>query len=125
MDVCVVSPGGELLLPRNMKAAPAPVLKAVAPSRASLVVAVKCLFTWDWLADLCAQEGSAFVLGHARSRQAVHGGTATNAKIDSEKIALLLRGGRFPTASVSPARMRAPRALLRRRPHLMRTRAEL
>jgi hypothetical protein len=28
-------------------------------------VAVECIFTWYWLADLCATEGIAFVLGHA------------------------------------------------------------
>jgi hypothetical protein len=28
-------------------------------------VAVECLFTWYWLADLCADEDIPFVLGHA------------------------------------------------------------
>jgi hypothetical protein len=28
-------------------------------------VAVECMFTWYWLADLCAHEGIPFVLGHA------------------------------------------------------------
>jgi len=37
----------------------------------------------------------------------------------------VLRGGMLPQASVSPAAMRATRDLLRRRTHLMRTRAEL
>jgi hypothetical protein len=48
-----------------MKAAPAPFLKAVAPYRDGLVVAVECLFTWYGLADRCAHEGLPFVLGHA------------------------------------------------------------
>ena len=61
MDVCIVSHDGELLLHRNMHAAPAPLLKAVAPSRAGLVVAVAGLFTWSWLAELCAHEGMPFV----------------------------------------------------------------
>jgi transposase len=88
-------------------------------------VAVECLFTWYWLADLCAQEGIAFVLGHALYMKAIHGGTAKNDKIDSHKIAVLLRGGMLPQASVSPAEMRAARDLLRRRTHLMRRRADL
>jgi hypothetical protein len=32
-------------------------LKAVALYREGLVVAVECIFTWYWLADLCVQEG--------------------------------------------------------------------
>jgi transposase len=57
--------------------------------------------------------------------QAIHGGKATNDTIDSQKIAVLLRGGMLPQASVYPAQMRATRDLLRRRIHLMRKRAEL
>jgi transposase len=125
MYVCVVSQDGEILLHRNMKAAPEAFLKAVAPYREGLVVAVECIFTWYWLADLCAQEGIAFVLGHALYMKAIHGGKAKNDKIDSEKIALLLRGGMLPQAYVYPAKMRATRDLLRRRTHLMRKRAEL
>jgi transposase len=97
----------------------------VAPYRDGLVVAVECLFTWYWLADLCAQEGIPFVLGHALYMQAMHGGKATNDTIDSQTIAALLRGGMLPQASVYPAQMRATRDLLRRRTHLMRKRAEL
>ena len=55
----------------------------------------------------------------------MHGGKAKNAKIDSQKIATLLRGGRLPKAYVYPAEMRATRDWLRRRTHLMRKRAEL
>jgi len=89
------------------------------------VVAVACIVTWSWLAALCAAQGIPFVLGHALSRKALHGGKAKNEKMDSQTIAALLRGGMLPHAYGSPAEMRAPRAWLRRRPPLMRTRAEL
>jgi transposase len=125
MYVCVLKQDGEVLLHRNMQAAPEPFLKAIAPYRDGLVVAVACLFTWYWLADLCADEGIPFVLGHALSMQAIHGGKAKNDKIDSQKIAALLRGGMLPQASVYPAQRRATRDVLRRRTHLLRTRAEL
>ena len=125
MYVCVLKHDGEILLHRNMKAAPEPFLKAVAPYRDGLVVAVECLFTWYWLADLCADEGIPFVLGHALYMKAIHGGKAKNDKIDSQKIAALLRGGMLPKAYVYPAQMRATRDLLRRRTHLMRKRSEL
>jgi transposase len=78
-----------------------------------------------WLADLCAQEGFPFVLGHALYMKAIHGGKAKNDKIDAHKIGVLLRGGMLPQAYVYPAAMRATRDLLRRRMHLMRKRAEL
>jgi transposase len=125
MYVCLMNRDGEILVHRNMKAAPEPFLKAIAPYRDNLVVAVECMFTWYWLADLCAQEGIAFVLGHALYMKAIHGGKAKNDKIDSQKIAVLLRGGLLPQAYVYPAQMRATRDLLRRRTHLMRKRAEL
>jgi transposase len=125
MYVCILSQDGEIVLHRNMPAGPETFLKAIAPYRDQIVVAVECIFTWYWLADLCAQEGLPFVLGHALSIKAIHGGKAKNDKIDSQKIAGLLRGGMLPQAYVYPAAMRATRDLLRRRMHLMRKRAEL
>jgi transposase len=97
----------------------------VAPYRDGLVVAVECLFTWYWLADLCADQGIPFVLGHALYMKAIHGGKAKNDKIDSQKMAALLRGGMLPQTYVYPAAMRATRDLWRRRTQLMRKRAAL
>ena len=125
MYVCILDQHGTILVHRNMKASPEMFLKAIAPYRADLVVCVECIFIWYWLADLCAQEGIPFVLGHALYMKAIHGGKAKNDKIDSQKIAALLRGGMLPEAYVYPAEMRATRDLLRRRTHLMRKRAEL
>jgi len=108
-----------------MPARPDALLKAIAPSRDGIVIAVECIFTWYGLADLCAQEGLPFVLGHALSMKAMHGGKAKNDKIDSQTSAVLLRGGMRPQAYVYPAAMRATRDLLRRRLHLTRQRAAL
>ncbi len=125
MSLCIVNQDGAILVHRNMPAGPEPFLKAVAPYREDLVVCVACLFPWYWLADLCAREGMPFVLGHALSMKAIHGGKAKNDTIDSQNMAVLLRGGMLPQASVSPAAMRATRDVLRRRMPLMRKRAEL
>lgn len=125
MYLCILDRDGEIVLHRNMQAAPEPFLKAIAPYREDLVVCVECIFTWYWLADLCAQAGIPFVLGHALYMKAIHGGKAKNDKIDSHKIAVLLRGGMLPQAYVYPANMRATRDLLRRRMYLTRKRAEL
>jgi hypothetical protein len=98
MYVCILDQGGEILLHRHMKTSPDALLKAIAPSRDPLVVAAEGMFTWYWLADLCAAEGIPFVLGHALSRKAIHGGKATHDTIDAQKIAVLLRGGMLPQA---------------------------
>jgi transposase len=125
MYLCVLDAQGEILLHRNFKAEPEAFRQAVAPYRDDLVVAVECIFTWYWLADLCDAEGIAFVLGHALYMKAIHGGKAKNDKIDAYKIAVLLRGGMLPQAYAYPKAMRATRDLLRRRNHLMRKRADL
>jgi transposase len=123
--MCILNQEGAILLHRNMKAEPDSFLKAVAPFRQDLAVAIECIFTWYWLADLCANEEIPFVLGHALYMKAIHGGKAKNDKIDALKIASLLRGGMMPQAYAYPAEMRSTRDLLRRRMHLMRQRAEL
>jgi hypothetical protein len=125
LDVCILSQDGAVVLHRNMPARPDALLQAIAPYRDGIVIAVDYIFTWYWLADLGAQEGLPCVLGHALSMQAIHGGKATHDTIDSQKIAVLLRGGMLPQASVSPAAIRAPRDLLRRRRPLTRQRAAL
>jgi transposase len=125
MYVCILRQDGEVVLHRHMPASPDALLKAIAPYRDHMVIAVDCLFPWYWLADLWAQEGLPFVLGHALSMPAIPGGKAKNDQRDSQKIAVLLRGGLLPQADVSPAEMRAPRDLLRRRLHLTRQRAAL
>jgi hypothetical protein len=125
MDVCLLSQDGEVGLHRTMHAAPEPFLTAGAPARDGLRGAVAGLFPWSWLADLWAHAGLPWVLGHAWSLQALHGGKAQNETIDSQNMALLLRGGLLPQASGSPAEMRATRALRRHRVPLRRTRAKL
>lgn len=125
MYLCILNRDGEILVHRNMPAGPEPFLKTIAPYRTDLVVCVECMFTWYWLADLCAREGIPFVLGHALYLKAIHGGKAKNDKLDAQKIAVLLRGGMLPQADVYPEEMRATRDLLRRRLHLTRKRAEL
>ena len=125
MYVCILDQQGTKLVHKNLPTTPEAFLRLIAPYREDLVVGVECMFTWYWLADLCAKEGLAFVLGHALYMKAIHGGKAKNDKIDAHKIAVLLRGGMFPQAYVYPSEMRATRDLLRRRCHLVHKRAEL
>jgi len=125
MHVCLVNQAGDVLVHQNLKTEPDRFLSAIAPyCTQDMVVGVECMFTWYWLADLCHQQGIPFVLGHALYMKAIHGGKAKNDKIDSEKIAMLLRGGMLPQAYAYPHEMRATRDLLRRRLYLMHHRAE-
>ena len=57
MYVCILNQSGEILVHRNMKTTPETFLNVIAPYREGLVVAVECMFTWYWLADLCTHEG--------------------------------------------------------------------
>jgi transposase len=125
MYVCILNQEGEVLLHRNLRCDPEEFLRATAPYREDLVVAVECIFTWYWIADLCAKEGIAFVLGHALYMRAIHGGKAKNDRVDSHKTAALLRGGLMPQAYVYPSEMRATRDLMRRRLHFVRHRGQL
>jgi transposase len=125
MYLCILDREGNKRLHRNMRAKPHEFLRAVEPFREDLIVGAECMFTWYWLADLCLDENINFVLGHALYMKAIHGGKKKNDKIDSEKIARLMRGGTFPLSYVYPREMRATRDLLRRRTFLMRRRSEL
>ncbi len=57
--------------------------------------------------------------------KAIHGGKAKSDKIDSEKIARLMKGRTFPLAYVYPPELRPTRDLLRRRRMLVRMRSEV
>src|SRR4030066_449426 len=79
MYVCIMNQDGEIVTHRNIRTNPEVFLKTIAPYREDIVVAVECIFTWYWLADLCAQEGIAFVLRPAPHLKAVHGGEGKRA----------------------------------------------
>src|SRR5437879_3144770 len=102
MYVCILDAAGQVLVHRMVKSSAETSLEIVAPYRDDLVVAAECMFTWYWLADVCAAEGIVFVLGHALAMKAIHGGKAKNDKIDSQKIASLLRSGMLPQGAVDP-----------------------
>ena len=100
-----------------------------------------CIFTWYWVADFCAEQEIDFALGHASYMKSIHGEKTKSDKIDSEKIANLLRGASFwkklgkekrkffwrmfPIAYTYPKAKRAVRDLLRIRLFFVRQRAEL
>ncbi len=125
MYLCIISRDGAVLLHRNLPCDRERFLLAIQPFREDLVVAVECVYSWYWLADLCAKEGITFVLGHALYMKIIHGAKAKNDRIDSHKAAVLLRGGLMPQAYAYPEDMRATRDLMRRRLHFVRQRGSL
>jgi transposase len=125
MYVCILDQAGNILVHKNILASPRTLLEIIKPFQPDIVIAVECIFTWYWIADLCQEESIPFVLGHALYMKAIHGSKTKNDKIDSHKIAVLLRGGMIPMAYVYPQEMRSTRDLLRRRMHFMYKRSEL
>jgi len=61
MYVCILDEKGEIREHRNLNTDRDAFLKAIAPFREDIVVAVECIFTWYWVADLCHNEGIPFV----------------------------------------------------------------
>ncbi|WP_114418941.1 IS110 family transposase [Marinospirillum perlucidum] len=123
--VCILGHQGETLLHKEIPANPDSLLRLIEPYMDDLVIGVECMHCWYWIADFCEDQGIAFILGHALYMKAIHGGKTKNDRIDSYKIAALIRGGNFPLAYVYPRTMRATRDLLRRRTNLVRHGADL
>ncbi len=125
MYVCVLDSDGKTLLHRDLRTCPELLMSTLEPYREDVVIAVECIFSWYWIADLCAAQKIPFILGHALYMKAVHGAKTKNDKVDSLRIAQLLRSKMLAMAYVYPQDMRSTRDLLRRRCYLVRERAAL
>ena len=126
MYVCLMDRDGRKLVHRNIRDNDFQhFLKLVAPYRHDLTVCCECMFGWYWLADACQDAGLTFVLAHALYLRAIHGGKNKNDRIDSEKLAQLLRANLIPPSYVYPAAQRPLRALLRQRLFYVWSRSEL
>ena len=123
--VCILDQDGNTCVHQEISADPDKLRKLLAPYNGNVVVGVECMHCWYWVADFCEDAGIDFILGHALYMKAIHGGKTKNDKIDSFKIANLIRGGNFPLAYVYPKEMRATRDLLRRRMKIVRHGADL
>jgi hypothetical protein len=84
---------------RQMQAAPAPWLTAMAPDREALVVGGAWRFTWEWRAARGARAGRPCVRGPARSMPALPGGQAPHDHLDAQHIAVRRPGGLRPQAA--------------------------
>jgi len=123
--VCIIDQSGETIVHKDIKANSEALQNLLEPYIGNIIVGVECMHCWYWVADWCEDNGIDFILGHALYMKAIHGGKAKNDRIDSFKIAKLMRGGNFPLAYHYPKEMRATRDLMRRRMHIMRHGAQL
>ena len=125
MYVCVINNLGEKIFHKNMACTVDNLEVIMNTFGNDIVIGVECIFTWYWIADYCAERNIDFALGHALYMAAIYKGKTKSDKIDSEKIANMLRGGLFPLAYAYPKQNRAVRDLLRRRLYYVRQKAEL
>jgi len=54
--LCILNQAGEIVLHENLPNKPQAFLNAIQPFRDNLVVGIECIFSWYWLADLCARQ---------------------------------------------------------------------
>jgi transposase len=126
MYVCVMDRQGKKFVHTNIRNNDFEFfLKLVEPYKQDLTVCCECMFGWYWLADACQEANLTFVLAHALYLKAIHGGKNKNDRIDSEKLAHLLRSNLIPPSYVYPADKRPLRALLRQRLFFVWSRADL
>lgn len=123
MYVCVMDQSGKILFHRNMKNDFEIFKDHVKSFVPEMAIGVESSCYYYWLSDACRQEEIPFYLGHALYMKAIHGMKVKNDRIDSRKIADLLRANLFPLAYPYPKEMRATRDLLRRRHRYVRQRA--
>jgi hypothetical protein len=80
MYVCIMDHERTILIHRNMPATVETLADVLQPYLEDMALAVECIFTWYWVADLCSRIGVEFVLGHALYMKAIHGGRSTPRK---------------------------------------------
>jgi hypothetical protein len=52
MYLCILDQAGTIVLHKNIKSRPEPLLRAVQPYREGLVIGCECTFTWYWLGHI-------------------------------------------------------------------------
>jgi len=126
MYACVMDRQGKKVMHSNIRGNDFDhFLKRVEPYRHDMTLVSECTFNWYWLADACFEANIPFVLAHALYLKHIHGGKNKNDRIDSEKLAHLLRANLIPQSYVYPAERRPIRALFRQRMNYVWERATL
>lgn len=124
MYICIMNQKGDIQLHRNIRNDFQFFKSLIEDYRENISVGCESMHSYYWLADGCIENNIPFYLGHAYYMKTIHGGKKKNDKLDSKKIADLMRANHLPVGHVYPKEYRATRDLLRRRIRFMTIRAE-
>jgi len=98
--VCIIDQQNKVILHKEIPAKPEKPQEILSPYIGNIVAGVEsCIAAPQghflrayWVSDICDHIGVDFILGHALHMKAIHGGKAKNDRIDSLKIAKLIKG---------------------------------
>ena len=124
MYICIMNQKGDIQLHRNIRNDFHFFKSLIEDYSGDISVGCESMHSYYWLADGCIENNIPFYLGHAYYMKTIHGGKKKNDKLDSKKIADLMRANHLPVGYVYPKDYRATRDLLRRRIRFMTIRAE-
>jgi hypothetical protein len=124
-QVAVIDGKGEVLANRNVPNGAEPILKVIGGLPPGTPAAFEAGFGTGWLVQLLEDYGFTPQLAHPSRCKAIASARLKNDKVDAAILAQLLRADLLPEAWIAPPPVRALRALLRHRVHLVRLRTLL
>ncbi len=124
MFVCLIDKAEKIYFHKRIPARYSELKAAIGYYLKNCVVGIESTYNYYWLQDACMADNVPFLLGHALyMRIGTH--KQKDDKIDSFRIARLLKEGSFPLAYAFPPELRELRDLLRERLKYVRQRASL
>ena len=126
MYVCVMDREGKIYIHREIRGnSLAQLDKHLEPYAGRVTVCCESTVNWYFLADHLADKGIPFVLGHSLYITAISKSKKKNDRVDSQRLADLLRSNLLPVGYTCPRRIREIRDLCRRRRLVVETRTTL
>ncbi|MCC6636702.1 MAG: IS110 family transposase [Ignavibacteriaceae bacterium] len=123
MFICLIDNMNKIHIHKRIPATYEALHHEIAPFIEDTAVGVESTFNYYWLQDACQKDNLQFYLGHALyMRVGVH--KKKDDKLDSYRIAQLMRNGNFPFAYAFPSKFRGLRELLRERLKTVRLRSQ-
>jgi transposase len=124
-QVAVIDAKGEVLTNRNVTNGAETILRVIGGLPPGTPAAFEAGFGTGWLVQLLEDYGFTPHLVHPSRCKAIASARLKNDKVDAAILAQLLRADLLPEAWIAPPPVRALRALLRHRVHLVRLRTLL
>lgn len=126
MYACVMNKAGDIQVHKKVAGNDLDYLsKLLEPYAHDLTVCCESTVNWYFLYDFCNEYGVRFALGHALYMRAISQAKVKNDKVDSQRIADLLRTNLLPEAYTCPKEYREARDLMRKRTRLVQKRSDL